>query len=266
MEPAALLEEQLRTHAQQVAELQAAGEGMVEKVKIAFISDTHNCHRSFAREWGGGGFEGVDVLIHGGDATNEGTDAEFAEFNAWLGELHAECPKLRGRTYWVTGNHDMHTAVGRISGEISDRPLKGDRLTNEYFTRRVPNAILLDHGGQCEVAPGLWAAGVPWCPWPGFKVFCDGVFPGIGVLQFSSGKPRCSTCPLPVFSTASRRQAGDGVRPTHCVKLLHHEWYPPQFSTGTSTSRTVVLGAPPTAPGAPGPGCVILLAVLRAIK
>eukprot|EP00756_Hemistasia_phaeocysticola_P042431 Hpha_TRINITY_DN16971_c1_g1::TRINITY_DN16971_c1_g1_i1::g.54690::m.54690 len=113
----------------------------------------------------------------------------------------------------------MHTAVGRISGEISDRPLKGDRLTNEYFTRRVPNAILLDHGGQ-----------------------------------------------LPVFSTASRRQAGDGVRPTHCVKLLHHEWYPPQFSTGTSTSRTVVLGAPPTAPGAPGPGCVILLAVLRAIK
>eukprot|EP00756_Hemistasia_phaeocysticola_P042448 Hpha_TRINITY_DN16971_c1_g1::TRINITY_DN16971_c1_g1_i4::g.54692::m.54692 len=59
----------------------------------------------------------------------------------------------------------MHTAVGRISGEISSRPLKGDRLTNKYFTSRVPNAILLDHGTQCEVAPGLWAAGVPWCPW-----------------------------------------------------------------------------------------------------
>eukprot|EP00756_Hemistasia_phaeocysticola_P042432 Hpha_TRINITY_DN16971_c1_g1::TRINITY_DN16971_c1_g1_i10::g.54710::m.54710 len=159
MEPAVLLEEQLRTHAQQVAELQAAGEGQVEKVKIAFISDTHNGHRSFAEKWPECFDDSIDVLIHGGDATNEGADWEFAAFNAWLGELQTQFPKLRGRTYWVTGNHDVHTATHRR--EISIRALEGD----SYFTTRVRNAILLHHGNKCEVAPGLWAAGVPWCPW-----------------------------------------------------------------------------------------------------
>lgn len=61
--------------------------------KIVAISDTHNRHKYFALPQG-------DILIHAGDFTSMGTEAEFAAFGDWLQDLPYKHILL---TY---GNHD----------------------------------------------------------------------------------------------------------------------------------------------------------------
>lgn len=155
-----VLEAELKAHFLEVKELRAAAKGDVEVVKIAFISDTHNMHRSFEAKC----FDEVDILIHAGDMTNEGTDEEFKDFNEWLGELQEKFPKLRGNIYCVTGNHEMTTAAKLVgTPEVSE--LENDK----YFKDRLQNAIFLDHGVTREARPGLCLAGVPWCPWDNWR-------------------------------------------------------------------------------------------------
>lgn len=62
-------------------------------MRIVCISDTHNANESIAVPDG-------DLLIHSGDATNRGSEAEVRAFLAWFGGLpHAH-------KVFVAGNHD----------------------------------------------------------------------------------------------------------------------------------------------------------------
>ena len=62
-------------------------------VRIVLISDTHNRHRMLELPKG-------DILIHAGDFTNNGTEEEIREFDAWLASLNYQHKIL------VPGNHD----------------------------------------------------------------------------------------------------------------------------------------------------------------
>lgn len=62
-------------------------------MRIVCISDTHNCNEQISVPDG-------DLLIHSGDATVNGTEAEIAAFADWFIRLPHE------RKFFVAGNHD----------------------------------------------------------------------------------------------------------------------------------------------------------------
>lgn len=67
-------------------------------VRLLHLSDTHCMHRAIEP------LPPADILVHTGDFTNSGSDAEIADFNAWLGELRANFTAI----IVIAGNHDMH--------------------------------------------------------------------------------------------------------------------------------------------------------------
>lgn len=61
--------------------------------RIVCLSDSHNCHAQIAVPDG-------DVLLHAGDATNQGTFDEIVRFNRWFAALPHR------HKIFVAGNHD----------------------------------------------------------------------------------------------------------------------------------------------------------------
>lgn len=124
-----------------------------DRVHILHLSDTHGLHRTIEETFP---LPPADILIVTGDFTNEGTDAEFADFNAWLGELR---PRFR-HILVITGNHDWHQGLRQLcTGELS----ADEVLSPDFMGRRLPNAMVLEHEGV-EVL-GLHIFGSAWCPW-----------------------------------------------------------------------------------------------------
>ena len=72
-------------------------------MKICCISDTHNRHRRVV-------IPECDVLIHAGDATIAGTEAEFIEFGSWMDGLSAT------HKIFVPGNHDWLFQIDEEAG------------------------------------------------------------------------------------------------------------------------------------------------------
>mmetsp|Transcript_17356 Transcript_17356/g.21359 ORF Transcript_17356/g.21359 Transcript_17356/m.21359 type:complete len:228 (+) Transcript_17356:162-845(+) len=66
-----------------------------EALRVVVISDTHNMHEEFDNIPLG------DVLIHCGDFTDKGTQAELESFNQWIGQQPHEHKLV------VPGNHDI---------------------------------------------------------------------------------------------------------------------------------------------------------------
>lgn len=101
--------------------------------RIICISDTHNCHRSLAVPPG-------DLLIHSGDATINGTEAEIADFADWFRRLPHR------QKIFVAGNHDrlFEDDPGRAQQFLGDEVL-----------------YLEDSAATIE---GLWIYGSPWQP------------------------------------------------------------------------------------------------------
>lgn len=62
--------------------------------KVCFISDTHNAHDKLK-------LEQSDIIIHSGDATGMGREAELRNFIEWYAEQDAE------HKIYVPGNHDI---------------------------------------------------------------------------------------------------------------------------------------------------------------
>lgn len=62
--------------------------------KICFISDTHNAHDELK-------LEPCDIIIHSGDATGMGREAELRNFIEWYADQKAE------HKIYVPGNHDI---------------------------------------------------------------------------------------------------------------------------------------------------------------
>eukprot|EP00040_Diaphanoeca_grandis_P005879 m.34897 g.34897 ORF g.34897 m.34897 type:complete len:233 (-) comp17053_c0_seq1:110-808(-) len=71
------------------------GELTGKEVKIVMISDTHNGHRSLTIPDG-------DILIHAGDFTRFGKEADAIDFNEWLGTLPHRHKIV------VNGNHESN--------------------------------------------------------------------------------------------------------------------------------------------------------------
>ena len=67
-------------------------------MKIACISDTHNKHKYLDMR----DFQGVDMIIHAGDFTSNGNQAQTISFLQWYESLDIEHKIL------VAGNHDSY--------------------------------------------------------------------------------------------------------------------------------------------------------------
>jgi Icc-related predicted phosphoesterase len=68
-------------------------------MKIACISDTHNMHEKLDK-WFINNYKEIDVLVHSGDFTTNGTFKETYDFIKWLKEVPVQ------HKIFIAGNHD----------------------------------------------------------------------------------------------------------------------------------------------------------------
>jgi Icc-related predicted phosphoesterase len=107
----------------------------MKKLVTVAVSDTHNSHRELIVPQG-------DILIHSGDATDDGTESELADFFDWLGSL-----PHRDKVF-VPGNHDSLFATD-IAKAMS----------------LVPSGINVLIGEEAVLdGSGLVVFGAPWVP------------------------------------------------------------------------------------------------------
>ncbi|KIY50009.1 hypothetical protein FISHEDRAFT_65015 [Fistulina hepatica ATCC 64428] len=134
-----------------------------DMIRLVCISDTHNAHQSIPSPLPGG-----DILMHAGDLTNSGTEAELDDVLSWLAvQPHAH-------EIFIGGNHD----VGLSDAKTLDRLLaaypeltyledsetmvtacgRSLRIFGSPRTPRYGNAHHLDAGGLgCEaLLRALW--------------------------------------------------------------------------------------------------------------
>lgn len=110
----------------------------VEVVRILHISDTHGLHRQVEDLFP---MPEADLLIHTGDFTDSGLREEFADFDAWLGELKERYP----HRVVIFGNHEYKH--------------KHDPSLNK---RLISNATVLEH--ELVEILGLRIFGSAWVP------------------------------------------------------------------------------------------------------
>ncbi len=73
-------------------------------MKILHISDTHGCHRSLTN------LPGVDIIVHSGDFTMNGTEEEAIDFLNWFCDLPYK------QKVFIGGNHDVCFYEAAIDG------------------------------------------------------------------------------------------------------------------------------------------------------
>jgi len=113
------------------------------------LSDTHNMHRQIVMPPG-------DILIHTGDCTQAGSDAELKDFDDWLGEQKAYFRHV----IVIAGNHDWHTALQMISSNTID---PNTVLQPDYMRKKLSSCTFLDH--QLAEVCGLKIFGSSWIGW-----------------------------------------------------------------------------------------------------
>ncbi|MEZ5980560.1 MAG: metallophosphatase domain-containing protein [Planctomycetota bacterium] len=101
--------------------------------RLVLLSDTHGLHDRLRVPDG-------DVLVHAGDFTKRGREAEVAAFGAWLGE------QPHAHKVVVAGNHDFL---------FEREPARAREL--------LEGAIYLEH--ELAVLGDLRLFGSPWQPW-----------------------------------------------------------------------------------------------------
>uniref|UniRef100_A0A7S1SFF1 Calcineurin-like phosphoesterase domain-containing protein n=1 Tax=Alexandrium catenella TaxID=2925 RepID=A0A7S1SFF1_ALECA len=100
----------------------------------------------------------ADILLHTGDVSNMGTDAELADFNGWLGEIKDRYKHI----VVITGNHDWIDPISKVgSGELA----AADVLSPAFMQAKMPNAKVLTNS-MVELE-GLKIYGSGWAPWYG---------------------------------------------------------------------------------------------------
>lgn len=130
-------------------------------IRLVHLSDTHSMHWTIEEVFP---IPEADILVHTGDFTNNGTDAETLDFLLWL---HSVSGRFRCMVL-ILGNHDWWDIYKRIeSGELD----AGDVVAPGFMQRRLSglgpglpsNCELLDH--EETTVMGLRIFGSPWCPW-----------------------------------------------------------------------------------------------------
>ena len=146
-------------------------------VRIVLISDTHNRHKMLEMPEG-------DILIHGGDFTNNGTEQEIREFDGWLASLNYQHKIV------VPGNHDTGMDEKALLQDISQESAKVTELANATVLR-----------GEMVEVMGLRVFGLPdtldlGCNWWAFGAATDeelreraGEIPSSGVDILVSHSP-----------------------------------------------------------------------------
>ncbi len=126
-----------------------------QSLRILHLSDTHSLHRHASFP---GPLPFVDLLVHTGDFTISGTDAEYSDFDAWLG-WH------RNQSYFkhcvvIAGNHEFHEPSNRVcAGQLAAAQV----LNPNYVRSRLHNATYLAH--QEVNFEGMRIFGSTWEPY-----------------------------------------------------------------------------------------------------
>ena len=138
-------------------------------VSIVHISDTHGRHADLA-------LPSAQMLIHTGDFCDDGTDAEWASFNLWLGEIK---PNYRW-VFVIMGNHDYKFLDGIAASDELIETLASDERRRAFLQARLSNAVVLDNeqldvsvGEHSELKLALFASA--WNPWNGSPTRVDRV-------------------------------------------------------------------------------------------
>ena len=118
---------------------------MKDKIRITFISDTHNKHKQVTSHLFGG-----DLLIHAGDMSSMGHQHEIQQFCKWFNELEDYDHKV-----FIAGNHDwgFQNNVEKIM-EIVNSYKWIDYLQDDMF--------MFGKTGNQEDMIKIW--GSPWQP------------------------------------------------------------------------------------------------------
>ena len=118
------------------------------EVTILHISDTHSLHRAVQ-------LPKADILIHSGDVSQVGSDAEVRDFNDWLGSLKGNFKEI----FVISGNHDYWDTNERLRrGALAEAAAQSP----EYFQRKITNARVLNHELVEVMGLRIWGAG--WSP------------------------------------------------------------------------------------------------------
>jgi Icc-related predicted phosphoesterase len=136
--------------AEDLARLVLAEPKPEQLLRIVHISDTHNLHGFIEN------LPDADILIHTGDFTNHGTEAEFADFNAWLGDVRTRIPHV----LVILGNHDWNDALRMVETKECEA---SQVLDPSFMRNRLSNCTLLLHE-EVEIM-GLRIFGSSWVPW-----------------------------------------------------------------------------------------------------
>lgn len=113
------------------------------KIKITFISDTHNKHKYITNDLPGG-----DIIIHSGDLTSMGYEHEIREFAKWFNSLHHYQYKI-----FIAGNHDW-------GFQDNSKRIKEILLDYDKITYLQDSFIIID---DLSVKP-FKIYGSPWQP------------------------------------------------------------------------------------------------------
>lgn len=122
----------------------------MSKVKITFISDTHNKHNEITKLLPGG-----DLIIHAGDISSSGTKTELENFFRWYSSLRQYEHKV-----FIAGNHDWG---------FQDHPMMIAELLEEYPDITYLQDDMYVLGDDYDTAVKIW--GSPWQP-----DFCNWAF------------------------------------------------------------------------------------------
>lgn len=105
--------------------------------RIVCLSDTHNCHEQITVPDG-------DVLLHAGDATNNGTIEEIKIFSSWFQSLPHQ------HKIFIAGNHDR--AFENLEG-------------NAEFLKWLLDPGIIYLQDSFVTVENLKIYGSPWQPW-----------------------------------------------------------------------------------------------------
>lgn len=104
-------------------------------MKFVAIADTHGKHEDLVLPVG-------DVLIHAGDVSMKGEEAEIMDFLAWFGQQDFE------HKVFVAGNHDFYF----------------EKETDEHIQSMLPGKVIYLKD-SCTIIEGVKIWGSPITPW-----------------------------------------------------------------------------------------------------
>jgi Icc-related predicted phosphoesterase len=125
-------------------------------VRILHLSDTHGLHDSIEQSFP---LPAADILIHTGDFTDHGAEAEIQDFNRWLGQIRSRFAHI----IVIFGNHEWKLLTKNTSAGEAEQMVEASRDPKAYAQSLVTNAIVLDHE-EINVR-GIRIYGSSWCPW-----------------------------------------------------------------------------------------------------